>query len=305
MNVPRPDASSNRSKVVKRQKGAKTRRSRSEATSLRADFRIAEISDIGELLRQAEQALQDSGFNLWWRGISHYEHDLMPSAFRRDAQGKIVYDSLEEESEALRRFRLYSAGRHVNLPAENDYASWVFLAQHYGLPTRVLDWTQSPLVALHFACLRLAEGNGALWGFNPALLNELQIGVRSIVDFEYPLARRMLALPFEYAPTRRQSRVRNEGLRTEKVLAVQPKLFDARVQAQFAGFTIHGRVQPLNRMPEAERFLVKFEVPARSKEDLRRDLFKLGIRESVLFPDLEHLAEEIQRLRGELSTLRS
>jgi hypothetical protein len=60
-------------------------------------------------------------------------------------------DRQEEENELLFRFQQQVHNYVRHLPSTDDRASWLALMQHYGVPTRLLDWTQSPYVALYFA----------------------------------------------------------------------------------------------------------------------------------------------------------
>ena len=61
---------------------------------------------------------------------------------------------------------------HVKVPKSDDYCGWLFFAQHYGLPTRLLDWTESPLVALYFAVENPEEkDDGCIWALRPGGLN--------------------------------------------------------------------------------------------------------------------------------------
>ena len=61
--------------------------------------------------------------------------------------------------------------RHEPTPLGHDLPGWLFLAQHHGLPTRLLDWTESPLVAAFFAVLADFEHDGALWALQPFRLH--------------------------------------------------------------------------------------------------------------------------------------
>lgn len=73
---------------------------------------------------------------------------------------------------------------------------------------------------------------------------------------------------------------------------------DPRMAAQLGNFTIHGSREPLEEHPDAADFLAKVEIPAWAKSRIRDDLLLAGIRLSNLFPDLDHLAEEVSQLRA-------
>ena len=66
---------------------------------------------------------------------------------------------------------------------------------------------------------------------------------------------------------------------------------------QLSVFTVHGSSLFLDAMPDTDDFLVKFTIPHESKDILKEQLKYLGVRESNLFPDLDHLANETKSLR--------
>ena len=71
------------------------------------------------------------------------------------------------------QFRNQARVRHREVPDIKDGASWLFLMQHYGLPTRLLDWTDSPLIALYFAIKDKTtdDEDGVIYGLMPTELN--------------------------------------------------------------------------------------------------------------------------------------
>ena len=103
---------------------------------------------------------------MWWRGQGNSNWELLPSVFRVKDHGKRYEDNI------TRRFQQRAPSRCAKPPAPNDYFGWLFLMQHYGLPTRLLDWTESPLFATFFATSQKEEG--ALYALNPFSLNHNQ-----------------------------------------------------------------------------------------------------------------------------------
>jgi hypothetical protein len=160
------------------------------------------------------------------------------------------------------------------------------MAQHYGLPTRLLDWTELPFVAAFFAVCERPGGDGTLCALSAGRLNTETVGMNGVVDPvsgpAYPLFQR----PFD------------DGVpESDRVVAVVAHEVDARMMVQRAAFTIHGAsAPPLEDLPNTEGFLMRFDVPAKAKEDIWKGLVRFGVRWSSIFPDLENLSRDIAEM---------
>ena len=252
-------------------------------------FPDKEIVAFSELLRFALTCQQEFGIMAWFRGQADKSWKLKPRIFR--ALPAIQHPGYEPS--LLNTFANGAPARHANCPAHEDHISWLILAEHYGLPTRLLDWTQSILTAAYFAVGHEEDGaadrDAAIWALNPCHLNEKQTKFCFILGANSDSAKPCAANAFSDA--RRQE---EEG---KKILALLPVESDARIQAQQSVFTIHGVSDALEEvLGEDERTLYKFVIPASSKEYLRVALTVLGIRQSILFPDLQNLAEDIESM---------
>jgi len=158
--------------------------------------------------------------------------------------------------------------------------------QHHGVPTRLLDWSTSPLVGAYFATSREEEDKDAsLWALNPHGLN-----------LAYSHTEEDTLAPGDnlhlFAPA-----FLDGSAETNSVLALRPIEDNPRVISQNSVFTIHSDRRPLNKTKELNKLLIRFRIPGAAKKTLRNDLYKLGIKESSLFPDLDHLASELKTLR--------
>jgi hypothetical protein len=162
------------------------------------------------------------------------------------------------------------------------------LAQHYGLPTRLLDWTESVLIAAYFALSFNADdcADGAIWVCAPQEMNG------RLTDGRFPMLgylsgeddfRRLAKGAFGYG----------DATRADIVLAAVEQQIDLRMAVQQAGFTIHGSRKPLEEYEAAPAFLQKLTIDAEAKPQIKRDVDLLGINRAILFPDLGSLAQEL------------
>ena len=100
----------------------------------------------------------------FWRGHAKFEWKLTAEVFREVA-GKEPFN----EVSLLRYFMAQAESRHPHCPAITDRVGWLMFARHYGLPTRLLDWSYSPLVALYFAAQEhrdFPNADGCLWALH-------------------------------------------------------------------------------------------------------------------------------------------
>lgn len=229
------------------------------------------IRTVGDLVDATREAVSDD--LLWWRG-QPAGNNLLPRVYR---------DRATHRMEWLRtcEFVQKAETRHWRVPSQDDYPRWLFLMQHYGLPTRLLDWSESPLVACYFA-LQEEDTDGCLWALSPGYLNTCYQGEPDPVPpssikvyFQAPFLREPLELPY--------------------IIAIQTTEIDLRMTQQQSVFTIHGTATALDDLRETERkgFLRSWLIPAKSKPALRKELSWLGIRKATLFPDLDNLAKDL------------
>jgi hypothetical protein len=95
-----------------------------------------------------------------YRGLKSIDYDLMPRLGRESLRGN---DPLKGEQTILRLFR-EQAYQYVTDHSLNNW-DWLALAQHHGLPTRLMDWTRNPLVAAYFAVEEEHAGDSVIWVF--------------------------------------------------------------------------------------------------------------------------------------------
>jgi hypothetical protein len=137
---------------------------------------------VSEILTQIKETFE-SASEIWFRGQPRFEFDLRPGIFRQGTK----YGHAFYESKMYTEFQR----RHPEVHADrDDIVEWLPIMQHFGLPTRLLDWTTNLLVALYFCC-RQDTDDGALFAFDPAKLTmyefnpllKIQIEASGIGDF--------------------------------------------------------------------------------------------------------------------------
>ncbi len=223
----------------------------------------------------------------WWRGHSDITWDLSPSVYR-----KSYYDT--NEGNLIRHFQLGAGMRYERCPEDRDYFSWLCLAQHYKLPTRLLDWSESLAIAIYFAVCENEKVDGAIWCLNPQKLNKIQTKRHTLYMPKTSIIEKLSQWALSPDPVN-QKVLSKLGLRLDnRIIAVKPQHFDIRQLIQDSVFTIHDTKEPLNKIPDTKDFLVKIEINSKAKNLMEGKLRQFGMRKSYIFPDLEHLSEELQ-----------
>lgn len=265
-------------------------------------LRVKNVRSLPEYLELIEGAQSKVSHSLWYRGCGSAKQKLLPSLYRHKTQ--TTPEQLADlERRLMVRFRQRSIPYH-NRPLTEDWDT-LFFMQHYGIPTRLLDWTENPLIALHFALIGAKmtktrsgrsgfESQAAIWMVDPVSWNRQALrhlsfdgGVLSPGDDALK----------GYQPTPRFA-----GMHDTPV-AIYGAHNSARIVAQQGVFTIFGKgTKPMEDAFRADDFptssLTKFIVQRSTISRMRTSLLNHGITESVVFPDLEGLAREIKRVFG-------
>ena len=226
-----------------------------------------------------------------WRGHANIEWSLRAEVFRPLPGGKSY-----PEVSLIRTFMGQAESRYARCPPSTDLLGWLILARHYGLPTRILDWSMSPLVALFFAVEKMEiENDGALWALDPGVLNwDMVRSNRWMLPDDF-WVQKIVAQAYE--PEREPAEKALEEL-AGKAVAVGTREIDPRVMVQQGAFTIHADGRDLadpTRVAEGQRFLFGIRVVGKAKPELLGELTNLGILRSSLFPDLHSLALDLKQ----------
>lgn len=239
-----------------------------------------EVKSITELISVLK--VDNSGFDedIWFRGHSNVAWTLSPTLMR--------LSTAPSEGALLTRFK-QSAAMLIGSHPKDEF-DWLFLMQHYGVPTRLLDWTESPLAALYFAVEDEVHDSidGALWSLRPTELNRIANISTSEKNFIPSFEDEELK---NYSVQTLRSNTRNK-LAPIATIATRNS---PRIQAQLGVFTIHHLdVRPIEDFCSGNE-VTKYIIPAAAKGVIRNELSLLSITKFTLFPELASIGDIIKR----------
>ena len=224
-----------------------------------------------------------------FRGVSIATHTLASSLLRLATDRA---DVRRLELALLRNFRKYG---HGEISREDSIWEWLALGQHRGLPTRLLDWTYSPLVALHFATDDPATFNedGVVWCVNFIDANKrIPPRLRRILETEGSDTFTVEMLG-GFKTLREFDALRREPF----VVFMEPPAVDRRILNQLALFSLMS--SPAARLDEwladHPELCRKVRIPAGLKWEIRDHLDQANVNERVLFPGLDGLSRWLAR----------
>ena len=267
-----------------------------------AKVREIVVRTLAELLAEVERLQDTAQSSLWYRGVGNAKYKLIPALYRhKKITGADELASLERQ--LMTRFRQRSLPYH-DRPLDDDWDA-LFFMQHYGVPTRLLDWTENPFVAVHFALMSAKssvaasgkatfEADAALWILDPVEWN--RHALRHISYAGGVLAPGDEALK-SYRPTPGFSGMQNLPV------AIYGAHNSPRIVAQQGVFTVFGRdatamEDAFNKDGFHESYLTKVVFGKGVIQGMKKTLLGHGVTESVVFPDLEGLARETKRIFG-------
>ena len=255
-----------------------------------SDIELSSLIDVENALRDVAQRFR--GVYAHWRGHANINWRLQAEVFRENTTG-----ARYNEVSLIRYFMAHAESRNSRCPSIEDHLGWLILGKHFGLPTRLLDWSASPLVALYFAAQKdEAEPNsdGCVWAIDAGGMNNSMIGKWRLMAPDDPDVKSLADIAFEANPQNSQEMTKGKD---HQALAVGTREINPRVLVQQGSFTIHADEMDLSEVayrPQDRLWRRVFRVPAATKPIILEMLRALSISRSTLFPDLGALAEELK-----------
>ena len=264
------------------------------------------ITCVNDLLDHIKTDTADWAFDTqmgrpWFRGQCNSSHVPIPSLFRHR------YDEHGLTNMFRNRAPVYGS-----VPERSGHTDeWLFLMQHYGIPTRLLDWTESALAGLFFAVFRKdkdqpatpeEQTDGAIWMLHPLELNALKDSIdkpeflNTWANYKGNVVRNNIDRAFWTA-----------GEPTKFPIAIQTTFSKSMMNAQKSCFTVHGYLEHdfeslfNGTTMQRKGYFHKYKIPQDLRACIEKELDSLGISYSVIFPGLGGLALELKyRFRTDL-----
>lgn len=236
------------------------------------------MSEWARVYEEIERLLERANVRpLFFRGHRDASWSLLPTLGRF----QWLHDLYAREAEHNWYYEFLTRAGDLISQADDSW-SIAFAMQHHGMPTRLLDWSDTFSVALHFALSGHEEkdADAAIWILDPFKLNQRTIDLHGVFH------------PSQLKATYHDYFISREAELAGGVAAIWPLRHHARVFHQRAGFTVHGELaRPLEELyPEVVKKVV---IPASAVPGARRFLELAGISEFSLFPDLDGLARDV------------
>ena len=250
------------------------------------------IQDVGSLLQAVEHQSGLNGSNdapFWFRGCTDKNYSLVPSI------GRDPY-SPKHEQELISAFK-QNAIQFLDQRPQSEW-EWIFLARHHAVPTRLLDWTESPLIGLYFATHSIDnvckndDKDGAIWFLLPNIMNE-KTNIRLTSKYSQPMFEDGNIEMANYLP----SNIDWESDYSLNPVAGIAIRYTERMQAQHSVFTMTHREQYSIENIGSGHHIGRYIIPRNDKARIRKQMAALQITQLSIFPSLDNAARLARMLR--------
>jgi len=237
---------------------------------------------------------------IWYRGLKDITYELVPTFYRPECKVKI-----NDEIYLMNLFKQNSHELLSQIPSSEW--EWMFLMRHHNAPSRLLDWTENPLVGLYFAVCPgehdpMPKIDGVLWCLLPNRLNFISLKwppddntlpmLTSNRD-EFPRGENE-PIPL-YLPSAMKSLTISETLLP--VAGMSPRT-NRRMQVQMGVFTVHHADKTPIEAAGDSTHIWRYRIPYDYKEPIYQELKRIGLKERTLFPSLDNVARETEEVLG-------
>ncbi|MCI0562744.1 MAG: FRG domain-containing protein [Nitrososphaera sp.] len=255
---------------------------------------IHSVKDLFDRVAEDTAKWTHDGFaRPWFRGHTDIRYKLLPSILRC---GNDIH-----EFNLTKKFRLMAPGFGAELET-GRLDRWLFLMQHHRAPTRLLDWTESVLVAAFFATEKAAEEgaiehDAAVIAMDPIALNN----AASLLHFPVTWSQNPVLQTIKFAFGTQGELINGQTIPfLELPSAIYPSTIHARIASQKGCFTLHGSDKRdfecifSGRPLIQDKHLIKYRIPKDKVCEIFQNVWDLGITYATLFPDLDGLAKDLK-----------
>lgn len=249
--------------------------------------------------------------NLIFRGESNCEWVLCPGIYRKrkgvDVENLNIYKN--SENQILQHFIAEAISYKPQIGAK-DYLTWMSYAQHFDAPTRILDFTENPMIALFFCC-KDKENDGAVYILDENKYREIVVKndevymknhinngttirdiLNDIIEHIKDNTHKCVECPITYIPYYVDNRMSVQGSRFMMWGSIEKSLdkFDKK-DLNIGGL----KLDNLNQEDLQKRFLHKIIIESRDKDKIIEELDKIGVNEKSIFPGMDGIGRYVKR----------
>lgn len=248
-----------------------------------------------------------------YRGVKNIDYELIPGLFRNASDGNRKYLTLGKEIDIIQTF-IQEAIAYITTIPETDYFRWIQIAQHYGVPTRLLDWTSNPLVAMYFACSGDFDKDGCVWILHRDNYHHYWQEKEQIKKHPEHLKVTIADVGKNLICKGEESDI----YLPERPFLMTPYYIDSRMSTQASHFMIWGKSDKpfesffennnylqmhkdkngmiLNSTEDKEEFVYKYIIPSSEKKEILRSLSRMGVNEKSIFPGLDGIGKYVESM---------